>query len=77
MSGNLWKVSHLLDDQDILFAQHDYITIKDGCEYYGLGYRPFVNMARAAESVLKIGKMVRVDRKKFEEYLRATRRISK
>lgn len=36
MSGLLWEFSDLLDDEDILFAQHDFISFRQGQEYYGL-----------------------------------------
>lgn len=77
MSGALWMCSDLLDDEDILFAQHDFISFRIGCEYYGLGEKPFVRMAREAGSVYKIGKMVRVNRIIFEEYLRNQRKVKK
>ncbi len=77
MSGVLWMCSDLLDDEDILFAQHDFISFRTGCEYYGLGEKPFVRMAREAGSVYKIGKMVRVNRIIFEEYLRNQRKVKK
>lgn len=61
MSGLLWKYSGLLDDEDILFAQHEYISFKQGEDYYGIGEKHFVRMAREAGAVYKIGKMVRVN----------------
>lgn len=77
MSGVIWKYSDQLDDEDILFAQHDFISFKAGCDYYGLGEKPFVRMAREAGSVYKIGKMVRVNRITFEKYLRNQRRTER
>ena len=71
------RLKDLLDDEDILFAQHDFISFRTGCEYYGLGEKPFVRMAREAGSVYKIGKMVRVNRIIFEEYLRNQRKVKR
>ena len=75
MTGNLWKVSHLLDDEDLLFAQHDFISFRMGAEYYSLYEKTFIRLAREAGSVYKIGKMVRVNRAIFEEYLRKKYKI--
>ena len=50
--------------------RHDFITLRDGMEYYQLNEKPMIRMAREAGSVYKIGKMVRVRRVIFEAYLR-------
>ena len=70
MSGSLWKFSDQLDDADRIMIQKDFITLKDGVEYYGLGMKPFTRVAREAGAVYKIGKMVRIRRDLLEEYLR-------
>lgn len=76
MSGNLWMFSDKLDDQDILFAQHSYITYSMGAEYYGLSVKVFTRLAREAGAAYKIGKMVRVNREIFEAYLRQHQRVA-
>lgn len=60
MAGNAWKYSHKLDDVDLEFLQHDFITIKQGVNYYGFSERPFLRMAKEAGAYYKIGKMVRI-----------------
>ncbi len=75
MSGNLWMFSDKLDDQDILFAQHSFITYNMGSEYYGLSVKVFTKLAREAGAAYKIGKMVRVNREMFEEYLRKHQQV--
>lgn len=75
MSGNLWMFSDRLDDQDILFARHNFITYNMGSEYYGLSIKVFTRLAREAGAAYKIGKMVRVNREVFEEYLRKQQRV--
>ena len=35
MKGNLWKVSDLLDETDIRFAQKQFFDLRSGYEYYG------------------------------------------
>jgi len=75
MSGNIWMVSDMLDDEDIEFAKRDYITFYQGADYYGLGLKVFTKMARAAGATYKIAdKKVLVKRTTFEAYLRATYR---
>lgn len=75
MSGNLWMFSDKLDDQDILFAQHSFITYNMGSEYYGMSVKVFTRLAREAGAVYKIGKMVRVNREIFEAYLRKHQKV--
>ena len=49
MAGNAWKYSGVLDDYDLAFLQRDFITIKQGVEYYGFSERPFIRMAKEAD----------------------------
>lgn len=70
MSGCIWKYSQYLDDQDLQFAQREYVTYRMAHEYYGLGEKPTVRMAWASGAVFKIGKKVLIKREIFEEYLR-------
>lgn len=62
--------SHLIDDEDIAILQRDFITYYEGADYYGLGLKAFTRMAHEAGAIYKIGKMVRIRRDIFEEYLR-------
>ena len=75
MAGNAWKYSHKLDDVDMEFLQHKFITIKQGVNYYGFSERPFLRMAKEAGTYYKIGKMVRIRRDLFDRYLRKTRKV--
>ena len=70
MSGNLWMFSDMLDDEDIEMQKHDFITLYQGADYYGLGLKSFTRMAREAGAVYKIGKKVLIRRTIFDEYLR-------
>ena len=70
MSGNLWMFSDMLDDEDIEMQKHDFITLYQGADYYGLGLKVFTRMAREAGSVYKIGKKALIRRTIFDEYLR-------
>ncbi len=53
MSGNIWKYSQYLDEEDFMFARRFFITYKIGCEYYGLGEKP---MRRMAYFIIKLGR---------------------
>lgn len=77
MSGNIWKFSDQLDDADLDFARKEFITYKDGCEYYGLSEKQMFTRTRRAGAVYKIDKkMVRIKRSIFEEYLRETQKVN-
>ena len=76
MSGNLWMFSDMLDDEDIEMQKHDFITLYQGADYYGLGLKVFTRMAREAGSVYKIGKKALIRRTIFDEYLRRYTRRS-
>ena len=46
MSGNVWMFSDEIDDEDLEFMSHDYVTYNMACEYYRLGIKPVVRMAQ-------------------------------
>ncbi len=75
MAGQAWKYSGKLDERDLAFLQHEYITIPMGIEYYGFSERPLTRMAKEAGAFYKVGKMTRINRIVFDEYLRKTRKI--
>lgn len=75
MAGRAWKYSHQLDERDLAFLQHDFITIPMGVEYYGFSERPLLRMAKDAGAFYKIGKMTRINRITFDAYLREQRKI--
>ena len=70
MKGNLWKVSDLLDETDIRFAQKHFFDLRSGYEYYGLTEKVLMRMAREAGALYKIYTTYRVRRDLFEAYLR-------
>lgn len=65
MSGNVWMFSDEIDDEDLEFMSHDYVTYNMACEYYRLGIKPVVRMAHEAGAVYKIGKKVLIRRKVY------------
>ena len=75
MSGDVWRYSHLIDDADLQILQKDFITYYEGADYYGLGLKIFTRMAHEAGAIYKIGKMVRVKRELFDEYMRLHSKI--
>jgi len=54
MSGNVWMFSDEIDDEDLEFMSHDYVTYNMACEYYRLGIKPVVRMAHEAGAVLNM-----------------------
>ncbi len=74
MSGNAWMFSDQIDDEDILFMQHEFISYKMACDYYHLGLKPVTRLSHEAGAIYKIGDKVLIKRSIFEEYLRQTRR---
>ena len=74
MYGNVWMFSDQIDDEDLAFMEHDFITYKMACEYYGLGLKPVTRLSHEAGAVYKIGKKVLIRRDLFEAYLREQRK---
>ncbi len=71
MSGNIWKYSGELDDWDIEFAQKDFITYREGCDYYHVTERVLERLARNAGAIYKMGnRFIRIKRSTLEAYLR-------
>ncbi len=75
MSGNIWMFSDRIDDEDMEFMQHEYVTYNMASEYYGIGLKPVTRLSHEAGAVYKIGKKVLIRRSIFEAYLREQRRI--
>ena len=74
MYGNAWMFSNQIDDEDLAFMEHDFITYRMACEYYGLGLKPVTRLSHEAGAVYKIGKKVLIRRDIFEAYLREQRK---
>ena len=70
MTGNSWKFSDQLDDEDLIFMQRDFITLWMAKDYYEIGEKPFRRLASQAGAIYKIGKMVRINRVILEDYMR-------
>ena len=74
MYGNAWMFSDQIDDEDLAFMEHDFITYRTACEYYGLGLKPVTRLSHEAGAVYKVGKKVLIRRDIFEAYLREQRK---
>ena len=74
MYGNVWMFSDQIDDEDLAFMEHYFITYKMACEYYGLGLKPVTRLSHEAGAVYKVGKKVLIRRDIFEAYLREQRK---
>ncbi len=75
MSGNVWMYSHQLDDEDMEFMAHEFVSYSMACDYYRLGLKPLTRMAHECGAVYKIGKKVLIRRSIFEAYLREQRKL--
>ena len=77
MSGNVWMFSDQIDDEDVEFMTHEYVTYNMACDYYRLGLKPVTRMAHEAEAAYKIGKKVLIRRSIVEAYLREQRSVER
>ena len=50
MSGCIWRFSDQIDDVDVEMLRHEFITLREGMEYYRLNEKPMTRMAREAGS---------------------------
>lgn len=58
MHGKVWMFSNLIDDEDIEFMQHEFISYKQAMDYYELGYKPIVRLSHKAGAVYKITELI-------------------
>ena len=54
MSGNVWMFSDQIDDEDLEFMTHEFVTYSMACDYYRLGLKPVTRMAHEAGAVYKM-----------------------
>ena len=50
MSGSVWMFSDQIDDEDMEFMQHEFVTYSMACEYYHLGLKAVTRMAHECGS---------------------------
>lgn len=55
MSGNIWMFSDQIDDADMDFMRHEFVTYSMASDYYGLGLKPVTRMAHECGAIYKIG----------------------
>ena len=70
MSGNAWMYSNQIDDEDLEFMKHEFVTYSMACAYYGLGLKPVTRLSHECGAVYKIGRKVLIRLSIFEAYLR-------
>ena len=71
MSGSVWMFSDQIDDEDMDFMRHEFVTYSMASDYYGLGLKPVTRMAHECGAIYKIGreaflKNICVSREGFE-----------
>lgn len=74
MSGNAWMYSNQIDDEDLEFMKHEFVTYSMACAYYVLGLKPVTRLSHECGAVYKIGRKVLIRRSIFEAYLRKQRK---
>ena len=72
--GNIWMFSDLIDEVDLRFARHEFITYKMASDYYGLSIKVVTNLAWKCGAVYKVHKNVLIRRDIFEACLRERQR---
>ena len=75
MSGSVWMFSDQIDDEDMDFMRHEFVTYSMASDYYGLGLKPVTRMAHECGAIYKIGRKILIRRSIFEECLRQQRKI--
>ena len=75
MSGSVWMFSDQIDDEDMDFMRHEFVTYSMASDYYGLGLKPVTRMAHECGAIYKIGRKILIRRSIFEEYLREERKF--
>ena len=75
MSGNVWMFSDEIDDEDLEFMSHDYVTYNMECEDSRLGMKPVIRVGHKGGAVYKIGQKVLTRKSIFEAHLRGHRNI--
>lgn len=51
MSGNAWMYSDQIDDEDLEFMEHEFVTYSMACAYYGLGLKPVTRLSHECGAV--------------------------
>ena len=55
MSGSVWMFSDQIDDEDMGFMRHEFVTYSMASDYYGLGLKPVTRMAHECAQFIKSG----------------------
>lgn len=56
MSGNVWMFSEQIDDEDMAFMAHEFVTYNMACDYYGLGLKLSHAWLMSAAQYIKSGR---------------------
>lgn len=68
--------SDQIDDEDMDFMRHEFVTYSMASDYYGLGLKPVTQMAHECGAIYKIGRKILIRRSIFEEYAEKEHRTS-
>jgi len=70
MHEDIWKYSGRIDEEDLWYLSHDLVSLKEARQQYNIGEKLLLRMAKHSGAMYKIGKSVRLDRARFEAYMR-------
>ena len=62
MSGSVWMFSDQIDDEDMDFMRHEFVTYSMASDYYGLGLKTVTRMAHECGAIYKIGRKILIRR---------------
>lgn len=69
--NKIWRYSDQLDEVDMAFAQHDFVTYAMASDYYEMSLKQVTKLAWECGAIYKIGnKKILIKRSIFEQYLR-------
>ena len=70
MSGSVWMFSDQIDDEDMDFMRHEFVTYSMASDYYGLGLKPVTRMAHECGAIYKIGRKILIRSRMYKRYLK-------
>ncbi len=74
LSGDAWMYSDQIDDEDLEFMKHEFVTYNMAYAYYRLGLKPVTRLSLECGAVYKISRKVQIRLSIFEVYLRKQRK---
>ena len=58
MSGSVWMFSDQIDDEDMDFIRHEFVTYSMASDYYGLGLKPVSQLGENTKNIVSFLKII-------------------